>query len=255
MSYACSTFNYKNGYRQVTLLLNSSRGQSQLASQHRLKTVDEWFHQNIVQLQLKAVFLCSCCSLSENTKFRFLNFILNMSEIRCDSLTIITELPVVTLFGADPSCLSSGQREVLPDIRSLHDTFVPWGPNRNRALLHDGDLCLRSFHDQRWDSKGLTTATHRTSDYSAALNDTLSCFRLFLSLCPLRRKSVSSCSNRQQISIRICTAWQWQDRASIGISSVSTWCPNTWERTQPSSRRYEVLLQFVGISALKVYSL
>lgn len=49
--------------------------------------------------------------------------------------------------------VSPGQREVLPDIRSLHDTFVPWGPNRNCALLHHGDLCVCSFHDQRWDGK------------------------------------------------------------------------------------------------------
>lgn len=49
--------------------------------------------------------------------------------------------------------ISTGQREVLPDIRSLHDTFVPRGPNRNCALLHSGDLCLCSFHDQRWNSK------------------------------------------------------------------------------------------------------
>lgn len=50
--------------------------------------------------------------------------------------------------------VSTGQREVLPDIRSLHDAFVPWRPNRNCALLHNGDLCLCSLHDQRWNSKG-----------------------------------------------------------------------------------------------------
>lgn len=57
--------------------------------------------------------------------------------------------------------LSTGQREVLPDLRGLHDTLVPWGPHRDRALLHHGDLCLRPLHDPRWDgedAKPLMTA-------------------------------------------------------------------------------------------------
>lgn len=48
---------------------------------------------------------------------------------------------------------SPGQRKVLSYIWSLHDTFIPWGPNWNCALLHHGDLCLCSLHDQRWNCK------------------------------------------------------------------------------------------------------
>lgn len=65
-----------------------------------------------------------------------------------------------------------------------------------------------------------------------------------------RQKNVSSCSKRQQRSTKTCTAWQWQEMASIATFSVFTWFPNTWEKTQLSSRRYEVLLQ-AEISALK----
>lgn len=48
---------------------------------------------------------------------------------------------------------SPGQRKVLSHIWSLHDTFISWGPDWNRALLHHGVLCLCSLHDQRWNSK------------------------------------------------------------------------------------------------------
>lgn len=66
--------------------------------------------------------------------------------------TIWNNFPWLLFLMLTPT-VSPGQREVLPDIRSLHDTFVPWGPNRNCALLHHGDLCVCSFHDQRWDGK------------------------------------------------------------------------------------------------------
>lgn len=51
------------------------------------------------------------------------------------------------------STLSTGQREVLPDLWSLHDSYVQGRSNRNGALLHRGDLCLCSCHGRRWDSK------------------------------------------------------------------------------------------------------
>lgn len=51
------------------------------------------------------------------------------------------------------STLSTGQREVLPDLWSLHDSYVQGRSNRNGALLHRGDLCLCLCHGRRWDSK------------------------------------------------------------------------------------------------------
>lgn len=56
---------------------------------------------------------------------------------------------------------------------------------------------------------------------------------------PIRQKNVSGCWKRQQKSTKICTAWQWRDKASTVISSVCMWSPNTWEKTLPFSRRYE----------------
>lgn len=48
---------------------------------------------------------------------------------------------------------SQGQRKVLSYVWSLHDTFVPWGPDWNRAFLHHGILRFCSLHDQRWNGK------------------------------------------------------------------------------------------------------
>lgn len=54
----------------------------------------------------------------------------------------------------------------------------------------------------------------------------------------IRLRNVWGCWKRQQKSTKTCTAWPWRDKASTVTSSVCTWCPNTWEKTRPSSRRY-----------------
>lgn len=128
---------------------------------------------------------------------------------------------------------SPGQRKVLSYIWSLHDTFIPWGPNWNCALLHHGVLCLCSLHDQRWNGKVELVNPEHTS-HSGILSHASFAF-----LHPIRQKNVSGCWKRQQKSTKICTAWQWRDKASTAISSVCMWSPNTWEKTLPSSRRYE----------------
>lgn len=70
-------------------------------------------------------------------------------------------------------------------------------------------------------------------DYDVPLKNNTS------SLLFLRETNVWSCSNLQQRSTRTCTAWLWPVWALIATSSVFTWFPGTWEKTRPSSRRYE----------------
>lgn len=143
-----------------------------------------------------------------------------------------------------PNCFSTGQREVLPDIWGLHDAFIPWGPNRNCALLHHGDLCLCSCHDQRRDCKDKKQQYITPLVTALLLVTPIVCHLSLLSpSLPFRETSALSCSNWQQRSTRTCTVWQWQERALIAIFSVSMWFPNTWEKTHPSLRRYEVFLQ------------
>lgn len=140
--------------------------------------------------------------------------------------------------------LLTGQREVLPDIRSLHDTLVPWRPNGNRALLHNGNLHLRPFHDQRWDGKDRTQATAHPQiqcDLALLTMQAVSSFMCVSSFCPFREKSASGCSKWQQRSTKTCTALQWQEKALIATSSASMWFPNTWEKTQLFSKRYDLL--------------
>lgn len=128
---------------------------------------------------------------------------------------------------------SPGQRKFLSYIWSLHDTFIPWGSNWNCALLHRGDLCVCSLHDQRWNGKVELFNPESTLEFFVMLP--------LLFSHPIRQKNVSGCWKRQQKSTKICTAWRWRDKASTVISSVCTWSPNTWEKTLPSSRRYEGL--------------
>lgn len=59
---------------------------------------------------------------------------------------------------------------------------------------------------------------------------------------PFREKNVSGCSKRLQRNTKICTAWQWQDKASIVTFSVSMWFPSTWEKILPSSKRYSIVV-------------
>lgn len=66
------------------------------------------------------------------------------SELCCSRVDLLSLLIL---------CFSSGQGEILPDIRSLNDAFVPRGPHRNRAFLHHGDLCLCPFHARRRDGQ------------------------------------------------------------------------------------------------------
>lgn len=148
------------------------------------------------------------------------------------------------------STLSTGQREVLPDLWSLHDSYVQGRSNRNGALLHHGDLYLCSCHGRRWDSK----SPHFIYVLPIFL---LIVFSLYYCYCVIklfvifhfcsfrisfyREKSVSGCSSWRQKNTKTCTVWQWQDRASIATFSASMWFPNTLERIHPSWRRYELL--------------
>lgn len=157
--------------------------------------------------------------------------------------------------------ISTGQREVLPYIRSVHDPLVPWRKNRNCAFLHHGVLWLCSLHDQRWDGKFQQCVY--TSDYSATHDWILFqyanpclfvCHVSFLFLpghC--RERSAIGCSKWQQRNIKTCTDWQWWDRESIDTFSVSMLFPNTWEKIHHSLRRYQLLVKaFIGWWFLKL---
>lgn len=135
----------------------------------------------------------------------------------------VKPLPVVSFFNAGPYSHSKGQRKVLLDVRSLHDAFVPWGSNRNCALLYLGELCFCSLHDQRRDSK-----QHSTHFFDPVSGSSAICHVLLLNLSyPFREKSASGCSRWQQRNTKTCTVWLWQEGASIATFSVSMWFPNT----------------------------
>lgn len=127
----------------------------------------------------------------------------------------------------------SGKGDVLSDIRSLHDSPVQGGQDRDRSLLHEWKQCLRPSTGG-WRGEGseapVTYVRHR------APHQLEKDFIYFIST--RLRTCAGVCSTQRQRNTSFYTAWLWLAPELTDTFFAFTWCPNTLGSSLLSWKRF-----------------